>query len=50
MEYFGSLFLWHGASIVDFLKKLSIFTVFHEDVKFIVFPDNLIDLGDILVE
>ena len=50
MEYFGSLFLLHGASIVDFLKKLSIFTVFHEDVEFIVFSDNLIDLGNILVE
>jgi hypothetical protein len=50
MENLSSLLLLHWTSIVDLLKELPILAEFHENVKFIVLPDDFVDLGNVFVE
>lgn len=50
MEYPRCLLLWHWPSSIYLIKKLSIFTEFHEDVDFILAFNDLIDLGDVFMQ
>lgn len=49
MENFSSLLLCHWSSAVNFVKKLPILAVLHENVDFVVPTDDLIDLGYVLM-
>jgi hypothetical protein len=49
MEYFCHFFFRHWAGLVNSFKKLTILAVLHEDVDFVVFPYDFIDLGDVFM-
>lgn len=50
MEHLGDLLFTHGAILDNVVVKLSILTVLHKDIDSIVFPNDFVDLGNVLVQ
>lgn len=50
MEYSSGFFFRHWTSLIDLVKELSVPAVLHEDVDLVLLLDDLVDLGNILME